>query len=72
MRAAKLDRSARLQRTRDYLAATYPRWASTRDIITGAHIVAVSAAAAELRQNNVPVDCKREGDVWWYRLDKGE
>ena len=68
MRAAKLDRSARLQRTHEFLQGVYPEWVSTLRIIEGAHVCAVSAVVSELRANNVPVECRREGDVWWYRL----
>ena len=68
MRAAKLAKSDRLQRTHEFLLRTYPAWVSTMRIIEGAQVCAVSAIVSELRQNDVPVECKREGDVWWYRL----
>ena len=63
--AAKMD-SPRLQRMLALLqqGGRY----TTRDIVMQAHVCAVNSIAAELRENGVPVHCKRNGDVWEYWL----
>ncbi len=63
---AKIENSPRLGRVFDYLGDQ--AWHSTRDIIEGAHVCAVNSCIAELRMNNFPVDCKRQGDIWYYRM----
>lgn len=67
---AKLARSPRLQRVRDFLLDG--REHSTMDIISGARVANVSAAISELRFNGIKVDCERRGDVWWYSLGKAD
>ena len=64
--AAKMD-SPRLQR----MLALLQRGGryTTMDVIIGAKVCAVNSIAAELRENGVPVHCKRNGDVWEYWLD---
>ncbi|MCX8016637.1 MAG: hypothetical protein N2690_01850 [Rhodocyclaceae bacterium] len=57
MRAARLERSARLQRVAELLADG--RWYSTLDIIVGAGVCAVNSCIAELRQNGIPIECRR-------------
>ena len=68
MHAAKLHKSDRLQRVHTVLKAVSPRWFSTRDIIEIANVCAVSSIASELRANGVNIECRREGNVWSYRL----
>lgn len=67
---AKLSQSPRLQRVRDFLIDG--EWHSSRDIIVGANICAISAAISELRYNGCNVDCERRGDVWFYRMGKAK
>lgn len=68
MKAAKLESSPRLQRVHALLSDGRPR--TTRDIVTGAHVCAVNSCIAELRDNGVPVQCQRKGDLWWYWIEK--
>lgn len=65
MHAAKLDKSARLQRVADLLktGGIY----STMEIIEKAQVCAVNSICAELRENGMTIDCWREGDKWYYR-----
>lgn len=66
MHYARITASPRLQRVAALLAdgRTY----TTLDIVQGAGVCAVNSAIAELRWNGYSIDCKREGDVWTYRL----
>lgn len=66
MKAARLESSARLQRVLDYLSDG--REHSTLDIVVGASVCAVNSCIAELRANGYHIACRREGDVWLYRL----
>lgn len=72
MNAAKLETSARLQRTLRVLRAVSPDWASTRDIIGWAHVCAVNSCMAELRANGISIETRRihlDGRaVYQYRL----
>ncbi len=74
MHAAKLDSSARLQRLYGYLSDG--AWHTTRDIVFDAHVMAVNAAVAELRENGLTVECRmRKTDgrpVFEYRMDNGQ
>jgi len=66
MRAAKLSRSDRLQRVRDFLSDKRPH--STLEIIKKAKVCAVSSVVAELRQNGLDISCERRGDRHYYTL----
>ena len=66
MNAAQLARSDRLRRVDELLSDGVPR--TTREIIEQAHVVAVSAIAAELRQQGRNIVCRRKGDRWWYQI----
>jgi hypothetical protein len=65
MNAARLTKSDRLARVSQVLADGQPH--STLDIIQAARVCAVNSAVAELRQNGQQIECRREGDVWFYR-----
>ena len=72
LKAAKLDKSARLQRVRDLLSDGRER--STREIIFGAHVCAVNSVISELRANGLRIECRaiaatNGGRIWLYRLD---
>lgn len=67
MHAARIDRSARLQRVAELLADG--RWYSTLDIVVGAGVCAVNSCIAELRANGLRIECRRVGkDRYEYRL----
>ena len=73
MHAAILERSERLKRVRALLVDG--SWHSTRDIVHGADVMAVSACIAELRANGLDIACRQRPDpewpgrrVWEYRL----
>ena len=63
---AKLSHSPRLQRVRDFLIDG--QWHSSRDIIQGANICAISAAISELRSNGCNIECEQRGRIWYYRM----
>ena len=67
MKAAKMN-SPRLQRTLTLLnnGGEY----STLDIVIGANVMAVSAVISELRQHGVEIECKRRGNIWYYKKAK--
>ncbi len=65
MHAARLERSARLQRVDSLLADGAEH--STLEIIRRAQVCAVNAAVAELRANGRRIRCRQEGGVWYYR-----
>ena len=65
MHAALIANSPRLQRAATLLADG--RWHSTREIIEGANVCAVSSCAAELRANGLPVETEWRGHVCYYR-----
>lgn len=67
MNAAKLDRSARLQRVHALLKSG--REFSTMEIVNGAQVMAVSAAISELRAQGKVIRCQRRADVWYYRME---
>ena len=66
MNAASLDKSQRLQRVEKFLSDGL--FHSTRDIVMGAQVMAVSAAISELRVNGRDIRCIRRGDIWMYRM----
>ncbi len=71
---ARLENSKRLQRLLDYLKKKGSKGATTRDIVYGARIMAVSVAICELRHNGFRIDCESEGKrptgshVYRYKL----
>jgi len=65
MNAARLAKSNRLQRVAKLLHDR--QWHSTRDIIREAQVCAVNSIMAELKRNNFQYECRRSGDVWYYR-----
>ena len=65
MKAARLTSSDRLQRV-DALLASGQEY-STFEIIQSCDVCAVNSIIAELRANGRRIDCRREGDVWYYR-----
>jgi len=67
MRHARIEKSPRLQRVRDYLAKD-GLWHTTRDIMYSAHICAVSAAVSELRANGLTIETRSSDRVWYYRM----
>jgi hypothetical protein len=71
--AAKLEKSPRLQR---FLAVLkqHPDGISTRDVQFAADVCNAHSCAAELNApiNNIPVDCERRADgYFYYRLKSG-
>ena len=71
MNAARLDRSARLQRVCALLADG--REYSTLEIVQRARVCAVNSIVAELRDNGLSIDCRQVhppegGRLWLYRL----
>jgi biotin operon repressor len=67
MHAARLEKSARLQRVAALLSDG--REYSTLDIVIGASVCAVNSCIAELRENGFRIACRRVGDVWYYRME---
>lgn len=63
---AKFEESARLQRVLEYMLHGEPR--TGLEIILGAKITAVSAAACELRLNGFDLECIRQNDPSIYQL----
>lgn len=68
MHSARIDHSSRLQRVDRLLADG--REYSTMDIVMGARVCAVNSCIAELRANGRQINCRREKDVWYYRMVK--
>lgn len=73
MHSGSLDTSPRLQRVHELLSDG--REYSTRDIREGAHIEAVSATVAELRDNGAEIECRQSvsgtgSRIWLYRMTK--
>jgi hypothetical protein len=70
---ARLSHSPRLQRLLAYLQA-YPGGRTTRQIITGARVMAVNSAADELRAQGFDIPCTFErvtadgSKIYRYRL----
>lgn len=70
MHAARMAHSERLRRVAALLADGRPR--TTMDIVRAAHVCAVNSIIAELRANGLRIACQRQGDTWWYWIDKGD
>jgi hypothetical protein len=70
MKAANITTSERLQRVAQFL--TDGRERSTMEIIRECNVCAVNSIIAELRDNGLPVHCRREGDTWYYRREASE
>ncbi len=66
MKAARLAKSPRLQRVLSYLSDGKEH--STLDIVIGASVCAVNSCVAELRANGYVIGCRRQGDIWLYRM----
>lgn len=66
MNFARIDASPRLQRVAQLLGDG--REYSTLQIVSGAGVCAVNSAIAELRANGLDIACRRDGDLWLYRL----
>ena len=66
MHAARLEKSDRLRRVAQILKrGGVP--VSTREIIQRSGCCAINSIVAELRCNGMSIDCRRIGDVWYYR-----
>jgi hypothetical protein len=63
---ARFEDSNRLQRLLEYMLHGEPR--TGLEIINGAKITAVSAAACELRLNGFDLECIRQNDPSIYQL----
>lgn len=70
MKAAKLERSARLRRVDALLSSG--REYTTMEIIRKARVCAVNSIIAELRVNGRDIHCRRDGDVWYYRMEDAD
>lgn len=68
MKAANIEKSARLGRVLDLLSQGGEF--TTLDIIKQAGVCAVNSIVAELRCNGFEINCQRRGDKWFYRLEK--
>lgn len=68
MNAAKLSKSARLQRVAAILQDGAEH--STMEIIERAHVCAVNSIVAELRANGRTIHCQRRGNAWFYRMPR--
>lgn len=67
IRSAKIERSKRLQRA--FMFLVDGRWHTTREFQRGAGVCNPNTCKAELLDNGLKVECKREGDRWYYRMD---
>ncbi|MCX8017056.1 MAG: hypothetical protein N2690_04020 [Rhodocyclaceae bacterium] len=70
MHAARIETSPRLRRVLELLSDG--RAKTTLEIVAGAGVCAVNSCIAELRANGYPVRCWREGDLWFYQLERSE
>lgn len=70
VKAAKIEKSERLQRV--LLLLQQGGEFTTRDIQQLAHVSAVSASISELRQNGKDVKCRKQGQLYYYRLGGGQ
>lgn len=68
--AAKVDKSARLQRVDRFLSDGL--WHSTREIVEGAFVMAVNSCISELRANGRKIEGKWQGKIFYYRKSIGE
>lgn len=67
MNAADIDKSKRLKRV-DALLSSGGEF-STMDIILIANVCAVNSIVAELRENGRVIHCRRQGGLWYYRME---
>ena len=65
---ARYEESPRLQRVLAYMLHGLPR--TGLEIILGAQVTAVSAAACELRENGFDLECIKQNNPPTYRLNK--
>jgi hypothetical protein len=68
MHYGNIKTSKRLQDTFNVLADFKPH--STWDIMTKTKSCAVHSDICALKKNNIPVVCKNEGKIYYYRLEK--
>src|SRR3990172_9573061 len=66
MHAAKIYKSKRLQRIRKILSDHKPH--SSMELSRRAKSVAIATDVSEIRHNNFDIQCKRNGNVWYYRM----
>lgn len=64
MHFANLESSDRLQRVLEVLKRGGKF--STMDLIRGSGYCAINSIISEIRANGISVDCKREGNAWFY------
>lgn len=67
MHSASLKTSERLKRVAALLADGQEH--TTRDIIQAAGVCAVNSIISELRANGGQILCRRDGDVWYYKME---
>ncbi|MDE3023637.1 MAG: hypothetical protein KGI54_17625 [Pseudomonadota bacterium] len=67
MNFADLSKSDRLQRVKKLLSDHLEH--STRDIVYGAEVMAVSACISELRNNGLTIHSRRKENIWFYRME---
>lgn len=65
MHNASIDRSPRLKRVDELLADGQEH--TTLDIVRKAGVCAVNSCISELRANGRVIQCRRVGDIWYYR-----
>ncbi|MCP5345133.1 MAG: hypothetical protein H7A05_10980 [Pseudomonadales bacterium] len=66
MNHANIQTSERLQRVDKFLSDGL--FHSTRDIVIGAQVMAVSAVVSELRENGRNIICRQKGRIFYYRM----
>lgn len=66
MNHANIQTSERLQRVDKFLSDGL--FHSTRDIVIGAKVMAVSAVVSELRENGRDIICRQKGKIFYYRM----
>lgn len=66
MNHANIQTSERLQRVDKLLSDGL--FHSTRDIVIGAQVMAVSAVVSELRENGRNIICRQKGKIFYYRM----
>ena len=66
MNHANIQTSERLQRVDRFLSDGL--FHSTRDIVIGAQVMAVSAVVSELRENGRNIICRQKGKIFYYRM----
>jgi hypothetical protein len=67
---ARLRGSPRQQRTLGVLCDGGEH--STRELIERAAVCAVNSIVCELRAQGIPIACRRQRLVWYYRLGLGQ